>query len=74
MKKLFTIDLLSLAITVSKDRFYADGTVVTSTAILTDMNSISYDLFTTYSVSTSSHVLNIPITVNTAKSKNTLLL
>ncbi len=46
MKKLFAIALFALTATVSNAQFYADGTVISSTVTLKDINNNSYDLFT----------------------------
>jgi len=46
MKKLFIIAIFALATVTSKAQYYPDGTVVSSTATFTDINNVTYDLFT----------------------------
>jgi hypothetical protein len=46
MKKILIFSLLALASFATKAQYYADGTVITSTVALKDINNVTYDLFT----------------------------
>lgn len=47
MKKLFLCSMLALAGLASKAQvYYPDGTTITSTVTMTDINNVTYDLFT----------------------------
>lgn len=46
MKKILFISFLALAGFTSKAQFYADGTTIATTTTLTDLNNVTYDLFT----------------------------